>query len=1055
MIQHAIAEAARLGLEIDLNNDDGWNNGGPWITPDLAMQKLTWTETVVRGPATLSSTLEKPPTNLDFYRDVAVVAYRTPPEDSPSARLLEPRVTKLAGPPAVVELTFPSPVAVQSLVLSAVIAAKGKPASAALQVRRDGSDFQTVCQFETGWRHLASRYPSITMGFSKTEGRVFRLTFPEGIDATIPVELRLSAAPRLSAWELKGGHAHIGEHGGGAEVFTLGREPEPDISPGQAISGEGVVDLTAAMDHQGVLTWSVPEGEWTILRVGYTPTGATNGASTVAGRGLDCDKLRRVGVEAVFAGMLDKLLAQNQAYRGKSLTWFHSDSWESGPQNWTEGLQTVFRECRGYNLARFFPVLGGGHIVDSVTTSNRFLWDFRRLLADLIRTEFVQPVREMCHARGVKFTCEATGRQQFLNDPIAYQSAADLPMGEFWMGEELPRPDCKASASTGHIYGKEVIGAESYTCTASAAHPDLGRWLDHPYTLKTHGDEAFCSGINQFFFHRYVMQPWVDRKPGMAWAGIGENVKAGPYSGIGINFERTNTWWEQGAAWMQYLARSQHLLRKGTFVADICYSTGEGVPNVILRWNRHLDPATESADASTIAQFGLARTGALPPEPPPGYDYDGCDHNLLMQMSVRNGRVTLPNGMNYAILVFPPQSVMTPQLVGKIKELLEAGATIVVPKPDSSPSLRAFPECDREVRRLADELWGQPGSDGKVQRPIDRGKLVWGVPLNEVLQAAGVLPDFQCTSAQPSANIDYIHRRLESVDLYLVCNRLYREVSIDCSFRVSGKAPELWCPETGETRQLAIYGQKDGATTLPLQLGPAESVFVVFRKAARTAPIVSVTRSGRPVSNELELSLNSDGTVEGLAWESGRYVLRNSVGVERTTDTKVPPLIVIDRPWSVKFPPRLGAPPEIQLSTLISWTEHSNEGVRHFSGTAEYRAQLDIPSSLARDDYRLDLDLGEVREIAEVIVNGTTCRTLWKPPFRAEVTSLLRPGTNELTIRVTNLWANRLIADSRLPEKQRVSWSTWNPYTGDFELLPSGLLGPVKLRVGARISIEL
>jgi hypothetical protein len=1019
------------------------------------MQKLTWKETVVRGPVAFSVALEEPPTKLHFYRDVAVVAYRTPPADSPSARIPDPQVAKLAGPPAMVELTFSDLVAVQSLALSAAIAAPGKPASAALQVSQNGSDFQTVCEFETGWRHLASRYPSITMGFPKTEGRVFRLTFPEGIDATIPVEVRLSAAPRLSAWELKGGHAHIGEHGGGVEVYTLGRQPEPDVSLAQAISSEGVVDLTVAMDHQGVLTWDVPEGEWTILRVGYTPTGSTNGASTVAGRGLDCDKLRRVGIEAVFAGMLDKLLVQNQAHRGKSLTWFHSDSWESGPQNWTEGLQTVFRERRGYDIVSMLPILAGGHIVNSVTSSNRFLWDFRGLLADLILSEFVKPMREMCHARGVKFTCEATGRQQFLNDPIAYQSAADLPMGEFWMGEELPRPDCKASASTGHIYGKEVIGAESYTCTASVARPDLGRWLDHPYTLKTPGDAAFCAGINKFFFHRYVMQPWVDRKPGMAWAGIGENIKTGPYSGIGINFERTNTWWEQGAAWMQYLARCQHLLQKGTFVADICYSTGEGVPNVMLRWNRHLNPTTEGKDASTITQLGLARCGALPPEPPPGYDYDGCDHNLLMQMSVRNGRVTLPNGMNYAVLAFPPQSAMTPQLVGKIKELLEAGATIVAPKPDSSPSLRAFPECDREVRRFADELWGQPGGDGKLLRSVDLGKLVWGVPLNEVLQAAGVLPDFQYTSAQPQANIDYIHRRLEDADLYFVCNQLYREVSLDCSFRVSGKAPELWSPETGETRELAIYRQKDGTTTLPLQLGPAESVFVVFRKTASTAPIISVTRSGKSVGGELEVSVSGSRKVEGLAWEGGRYTIRNSAGVERTIEVNLPSRVVIESPWTVKFPPRLGAPPEIRLNKLISWTEHTDDGVRHFSGTAEYTTQFDVATSLIHGGYRLDLDLGEVREIAELMVNGKSCRTLWRPPFLAEVTSLLRAGTNVLTIRVTNLWANRLAADSSLPENQRISWSTWNPYTGDFKLLPSGLLGPVTLRVGARVRVEL
>jgi hypothetical protein len=490
------------------------------------MQRLTWTETRVQGPATFNAPLEKPQAKLDFYRDVAVVAYRTSAEDSPGARIPDPEVVKLPGPPTAVELNFPRPVEVQSLVLTTQLSGAPKPASATLQVAQNGSDFQTVCEFETGWRHLASRYASITVSFPKAQGRTFRLSFPEGIGEKIPVDVRLLPSPRLSAWELKGAHANIGEHGSGAEVFALGREPQPTILPAQAIARDGVVDLTSRMGANERLTWDVPPGEWTILRIGYTPTGATNGASTVEGRGLDCDKLRRAGVEALFAGMLDKLLAENQPYRGKSLTWFHSDSWESGPQNWTEGLQNVFRDRCGYDLLPFFPALAGGHIVESVALSDRFLWDFRRLLADLILTEFVKPMREMCHARGVRFTCEATGRQQFLNDPLAYQSEVDLPMGEFWVGEEQPRPDCKASASVAHTYGKEVVGAESYTSTGDSH----GRWLDHPYTLKAEGDEAFCTGINHLVFHRYAHQPWLDRKPGMAWESIG------------INFERTQTW---------------------------------------------------------------------------------------------------------------------------------------------------------------------------------------------------------------------------------------------------------------------------------------------------------------------------------------------------------------------------------------------------------------------------------------------------------------------------------------------------------------------------------
>lgn len=974
IFRHMVAEAGRLGIEVDMNNDDGWDCGGPWIKPEHAMQKMVWTETRVAGPQKLSLSLKQPETIRDYYRDICVLAFPTPAGEDVER---DAKSVAVPGGTPYLELTLPSEAIVRSVTITPLKNTRGKPGFCELLASDDGREFRPVAKFETGWQYMMSEYP-VTAGFDAARGRVFRLLL-HGVDPKFfsPENLgfSLSGAQRVTYWELKAGHGNVREHGAGAHLFAF-----PDEVP--AADPQGAIRRAAVIDLSGRLEWDAPAGNWTILRIGQTCTGRTNGAATTKGKGLDCDKLSRAGVEAHYEGMMATLIADVKPFIGKSLKSFHNDSWESGCQNWTSGFEREFRNRRGYDLLPYLPVMAGGRVVENRDASERFLWDLRRTIADLIREVYWGRLKEICHQHGLKLSVEAAGRQQFLYDPVNLLSQGDMPMGEFWVGEEWTRPDCKLAASVAHITGGNIAGAESFTSNPPCGNPVAGWWQDSPFSLKAKGDEAFCVGVNRIVFHRFLHQPHRVHGPGMAWPNVGTNV------------DRTQTWWESGgAAWIRYISRCQYLLQQGRFVGDICVLTGEGAPNEIARRTPNGASSPEGQDASTVTEAALTRVGAMP-DVPPGYDFDACCPDTIAHMRVENGRVSLPGGMSYAVLVLPETRRMTPELLRKLKALVEAGATVAGPKPDASPSLVDQPNADAEVRRLAGEVWGDCDGRTVKEHRYGKGRVVWGMPLAQVLPA----PDFVYRSAQAGALLDYIHRSDGETEIYFVSNQRQRAEEVECTFRVSGKKPQLWDADTGQVWDVTGYKEVDGRTVVPLYLDPAGSVFVVFGARAAAHPVVELAK-----------------------------------------DAAVP----VRGPWRVEFPAGWGAPQAIVLEKLISWTAHPDEGVRHFSGTATYTAEVDVPAALLRKGCYLDL--GSVKEIAEVTINGNRAGVLWKLPFRADVSRWLQAGRNRIEVRVTNLWPNRLIGDAALPADRRVASVIWNPYTPKAALFESGLLGPVVL----------
>ena len=1255
LFKHVCAEAHRLGLQINMNNDPGWcGSGGPWVTPELSMQEVTWSETNIKGPGLLRQLLPEPPSNEGFYRDIAVLAFPTLQGDDVNMRDFSPRFTisgqsgehneaGLLGPsaskplllpqpapekPSWLQVEFAEPFTARQMVLRMDLKAF-EVCHGILEASEDGSRFATIREFDA---------ESLTLraGFAPVTARYFRLLFqrrnPELKQLSITA-LELSPRFRIEHIEPKAFFVRKHEFPGPNEFPLKGSYPQ--IPESLSIARGSMVNLSSSMGVDGQLDWQVPPGKWTVVRFGHTSNGKDNHPAPQGGHGLECDKLRKDGVQTVFNGLIKNLLVDNKRYVPNTFVSTHIDSWEVDAQNWTEHFRDEFRWRRGYDLLPLLPVITG-RVVSSLDISERFLWDFRQTIADLMLENYAKEWQRLGHANGLRLSIEAYDSEP--SDDLSYALGADEPMGEFWMWPPYEMDySCDEMASAAHVSGKRIVGVEAFTSTSSE------RWLAHPFTAKPFGDWAFCEGINRLVIHRYTHQPWTNpnRKPGMSM---------GPF---GLHYERTQTWWDYSRPWHEYLARCQFLLRQGLYVADICYVAAEDVP-------QHWKVPFESKDRL-------------------GYDYDVCPARTVIEtMSVKNGRVVLPDGMSYRLLVLSDEERMTPELLAKVRELVRGGATVVGRRPIRSPSLVGFPGCDEELNRLADELWGSGGRNAAGEHAFGKGKVVWGQSPRQVLADRGVPKDFEPLDHRASEAFRYIHRTVSGTELYFVANNKLEPVESVCAFRVQGRRPEVWRPETGQIENLAIYDITNGTTRLPLRLEPCGSAFVIFRSAAAApsarlavlnrnqqklvdlraasgmnnstssgsslaeqldsaqaegesstftmavwakpavdvplpeeanfgesaynvdrndalfpppghevygspehagagldigrngicviehAPfyfgpvlvwatpvtnwthIAVVYRSGRP-----SLYLNGKPVHEGLqstfivhsgvgakhrrgifpfqgslgdfygapralsekevtelmgampipkvapslpsitvarepsgslvarAWENGNYTAETDSGRQAVlTVTNLPKPIELDGPWTLKFPPSQGAPNQVTLDHLLSWSECEDDAIKHFSGTATYEKSFEVPGDLLGTNHEIFLDLGRVSVMAGLELNGKDLGILWKPPFRVNLAGVLKEGENHLRISVVNLWVNRMIGDESLPadsdrnpdgalkswpewlkEHQpnpsgRFTFSTWPLWKKDEPLRSSGLLGPVRLLAARVVSLK-
>jgi hypothetical protein len=910
--------------------------------------------------------------------------------------------------------------------------------------------------------------------------------------------------------------------------YEYGLQPSLDATPAAAAIPRGsILDLTARF-KDGTLNWDVPAGDWTILRIGYTPTGAVNSPSPTPGRGLEVDKLSREAFDHYWAGGMAPLLKELGPLAGKSLKNVLIDSYEVGCQNWSPKFREEFTKRRGYDPVPFLPAMTG-RIIDSGEVTERFLWDLRRTVGDLFAENYYEYFSQTCKKNGLLSSIEPYDGP-FECSQVARD--ADVVMGEFWVSGDMSR-SCKLAASVAHVGGKKLVGAESFT-----AAPNVAGWRNHPASLKAVGDLMLSEGINRFIIHRYAHQPWLNIEPGMT---MGQ---------WGTHFERTSTWWDHGGPdWVAYLARCQYLLQQGTFEADVLYFAGEAAPN-----GAPFEPALKTQ----------------------GYDYDTCGPEALTSATVKEGKVVLASGMSYRLLVLPDTTFMTPGLLEGIAALVHNGATVLGPMPMHSPTLKGYPEEDGVVQAQAQKIW----KNAQELSGTPKGVAVAGLSVDKALSLMGVAPDLTFVASGTPASAAWIHRTVGDTDVYFVSNQKRRSADFDCSFRIRGKAPELWHAENGVIEPAPVWRSEGERTIVRTHLDPSGSVFVVFRpgsggkhllaaqgpgealspaprieiKAARyeatdgaggtdvTAKVAAMVASGQteiPATNGLfgdptynhvkrlhvEYSVDGKsatrdvpenetlmlaepgpdrpaaftlsaqaGALQLRAFKPGEYDLTSLDGQHHAITIKpLPTPVEIIGPWSVAFQPGRGAPASATFKSLESWTANADAGVKYFSGTASYEKEFQLPTdvvSAADGKARpLMLDLGAVHEIAEVTLNGQTLRTLWTPPYSVDVSGVAVAGTNHLTVKVTNLWVNRLIGDEQFPEdvqwargapsplkawpdwfaptassanatltnrptKERLTFTTWKHWSKDSPLMESGLIGPVLVRAGESVTVD-
>lgn len=1044
MVKHACKEARRLGLQIGMHDCDGFAvAGGPWVKPEQSMQKVVWADIQVAGGVTIDTMLSQPETNEGYYQDIGVFAYPTSPGQEVSTHTVTPTVTtSVAGAtaqflvdednttesfrskePCWIQYQFDEPFICRSVTVR-VAGSNFQAQRLTVEASDDGRHFAFIARLDPPRQGWQNNDADITYAIRPARARYYRFVFDprgtepgaEDLDAAkwkpdLKVRgITLSATPKIHQYEGKNG-----------SVWRVGKPTTSiQVSADACVKEDQIINLSSFMNYEGHLVWNAPPGHWTILRMGHTSTGHTNYTGG-GGLGLECDKFSKDAAHRQF----DQWFGEATRRIGPSLaadvlTTFHVDSWECGSQNWSLLFRDEFLKRRGYDLFPYLPVMAGVPI-ESPDVSERVLADVRQTITELVRDNFYGTLARLAHEKGCTFTAEAVA-PTMMSDGMMHYGQVDVPMGEFWWHSPThDKPnDMLDAISAAHVYGKNIVQAEAFTTVRMA-------WDEHPGMLKALGDRQYALGVNKLVYHVFTHNPWLDQQPGMT------------LDGVGLYFQRDQTWWKPGRAWVDYALRCQLLLQQGMPVVDVAVFTGEETPRRAILPERLTTtlPGLIGAERLQQEQQRLANKDQplreIPDgvwasahitdpqdwlDPLQGYAFDSFNRDALLRLAkVRNGRIEVPGGMSYALLVIPGARPLAPDpkamseaVAKRLIELVTAGATVMITNiPDHTPGLQGYPQSDVALNKLLmpfregyDTLAG-----GVLRKKIGKGQVIKGPYKAASFKPLGIMPDVIATEADGhrAANLDWTHRSTVAHEIYFITNQSPTPRSLTLSLRTKEREPELYDPVTDITTKATYWHVEDDRTLMPITLPPHGSLFIKLGRAT--------------------------------------FVKRVAEGPNQPEPVKVKK---IEAPWLVQFDAQRGGPAQaVTFPFLQDWCLHADTTIRYYAGTAQYTTSFDWKPSPTYG--RIWLDLGEVANLAEVTLNGTHCGVAWTPPYRVNITDAIQEGHNELTVAVTNTWANRLIGDHRLPEAQRITHTTAPFRLQDKPLVPAGLLGPVTISV--------
>lgn len=1046
-----LAKGIKKGkTDLVLHSCPGWATaGGPWSNIRNSMRTITWSENITEGGKKLELQLPMPPLDShNFpsaqgesrgeeadYREIAVLSFPTPKgaeiagidigasQQEPMFKLVSEEANspyqKLFNGNQLDTIYFPerlelqlraeSPQIIRSVFLTSRWFSRILNPEAYFRMNlytsNDGKCWEPLTVLE------------VPQNCWQTKECPFALSIPETCTAHIKIniewdiayshvlmekpklgEIRFSSRSQLQGWP-------------GLAAYGFRDTPKHPIASGGSgnwVDSGKIVDLTDKMQPDGMLKWQAPAGMWTVLRIGHRFNSRHNHPVVEGGSGPEIDKMDAeasrhhyqsyVGKMAGKGGILDGLV------KGQLL-----ESWECRHQNWTERLPAHFKGHHGYEIRKWLPALTG-YIVNDPNESWAFLCDFRQTIDRLVCEGFYGQMARMGRRDGIKTYSEQSSGDVIVGDPLRHYRYVDIPMTEYWFrgyddfgnltvrgADDFLKP-IKNAVSAYRLYGKEKVAAESHT--------QFGvQWDEHPFMVKTRTDDLFAKGINAVVFHTYAHNPLSDM-PGHPMN-----------EAIGLALNRYQTWWPYMSVWNDYHARSQFMLRQGVAVADVLAYLGDDLIRI---------DDLEQLD-------GLGQS----------YDFDWINRELIEQVKVENGSLIVPTGARYKMLYLEPGHSLLPSTLELISKLLTQGMVLVGYPPTVLATLNPQENAQHNMTALVKKIWGPKTiSTKKGRHVLGTGKVLWGLSLKEALAENNVLPAVETEGTD--IPLAWQQRLVNGRNLFYLANTVPYARRLVVNLRSGQPNPMIYQALDGSVHRPVAYQKlPDGRTQLALDFAASGSLFVLFNSGSPDFKMPASIQSQlskflEPKANDTNVSIHTPMALplECTRRANGGYVKWSDQSLSLKGSWKV----TLQSPFEDEKPHNL------EMSQLQNLAQNQDDRIKYHSGTAIYTLTFKCDTDWLKNTDEIVLDLGNVYNIADVIVNAKQLAYgLWAPPFRVNVKDALHAGDNLLTIKITNAWHNRLLADAKLKPEERRTWSTVYP-TG--KPRPAGLIGPVKLLVG-------